>query len=176
VERLFADSGRQLAPYTWRGDFNFELRNYTKARAAMQHAIKQAPRNSLLYLNLGESEFWSNHWRAALAAYAKSVELDPNSALAFKGIGWCHYNLDELNEALLAWQQAQQLFERRGYGNNKGHLADTLKGIGFTLLRQGHCERAADNLKRAHEISPAVTIPHSALSRCRLMQLTPAPF
>ena len=174
-DRLFAARGRRLAPHAWRGSFNLELRNYGKARVEMRRAAKISPRNATLYLNLGEAEFWRHRWRAALAAYGKAVELDPKIALAFKGIGWCHYNLGELEEALLAWQQARHLFEQGGSGRDTGHLADTLKGIGLTLLRQGRCERATEALQRARKLSPSFSPPAEALRGCRAMQPTTMP-
>ena len=176
VARLFADQGRKVAPHIWRGSFNLELGNQDKALASMRQATRLAPRNPSLYLDLGEAEFWRHRWRAALEAFAQALAVDSESALAYKGIGWCHYNLNELDEALLAWQQAQLLLERGGDRDNISHLADTLKGIGLTLLRKGQCERAAAALQRAHSLSPLVTIPHDALRGCRAMHLNPAPF
>ncbi len=126
----------------WRGDRAFAYRNFDKARQHYAAAVALAPDVAVLRLRVAEALFQQGEWRAAAAEYRASTELDEVQPLAFKGLGWCHFNLGELEQAVIAWEQAVMLFENRPTRGSTVHVADAFKGLGVAAARLGQCQEA----------------------------------
>jgi len=55
---------------------------YQEAVAALEQAVKDAPRAAQLFFDLGEAYTLARQWNEAYSAYQKVIELSPGSALA----------------------------------------------------------------------------------------------
>ena len=167
--QLFAVARRQPAalPY-WRGQYNFVHRNFKKARDWFAKAAVLSKSSPRVQLQLGEAEFWLGRYGAAIKAYAKALTGDQRTkAFAYKGIGWSHYNLNQYEDALLAWRSATKSFATCANRADAGHRADIHKGMALALLQQGRCQLAAEEAQKARHLMPTVELPVAALDACR---------
>ncbi|MBW2453089.1 MAG: hypothetical protein JRI68_01185 [Deltaproteobacteria bacterium] len=150
----------------WRGDWAFAHRNHGQAQRHYEAAAALAPDVALLRLRVGEARFWQGQWRAAAADYRATVALDDQQSLAFKGLGWCHFNLGELDEAVSAWERAVSLLENRPTRGSRVHAADALKGLAMVAAKLSQCDEAQEYLRQARALEPALTVPAGALAAC----------
>jgi len=157
----------------WRGDWAFAHRNYDQARDHYLAAASQAPEVAMLRLRVAEARFWQGQWRAAAADYRAAAELDPNEPLIFKGLGWCHYNLGELDPAVSAWERAVTLFENRPTRTGPVHTADAFKGLAMVAAKLDQCSEAREYLRQARALAPFVEQPALVEARCSEDQPTP---
>ena len=152
----------------WRGDWAFAHRNYEQARKHYLAAAALAPDVPVLRLRVAEARFWEGDWRAAGADYRATTELDAHEPMAFKGLGWCHFNLGELDEAVSAWEQAVTLFENRPTRRGPIDAADALKGLAMVAAKLGQCGEAEEYLRQAWALNPAIELPAEGLTGCSL--------
>jgi hypothetical protein len=152
----------------WRGDWAFAHRDYEKARQHYLAGATLAPDVAMLRLRVAEARFWEGKWREAAADYRATSELDPREPLAFKGLGWCYFNLGELDQAVSAWEQAATLFENRPTRGGPVHAADVLKGLALVAAKLDKCGEAEEYLRQARALSPAIDLPAESLAGCEL--------
>lgn len=59
----------------------------------------------MAYNNLGNVYLAQRRFSEALAAYNKSIFIDPQLAAAYNGLGVTYYNQGEVNSALICWKK-----------------------------------------------------------------------
>jgi tetratricopeptide (TPR) repeat protein len=167
ADRLFAETQAmpELMPL-WRGDLAFTYGNFDKARQHYLVAMELSPTETLPQLRIAETEFWIGDWEASLAAYQAALNRDAKEPLAYKGAGWCHYNLERYDEAIAAWRSALQLFELQGDAAEHTHVADAQRGLAMAAWRGGDCVAARANAAAARALHPAVHLPAELLTEC----------
>ncbi|MCK5797983.1 MAG: hypothetical protein KAI47_12395 [Deltaproteobacteria bacterium] len=159
----------------WRGEYNFAQHNMRKARAWIARAARLEPTSPRIQLQLGEAEFWLGRYNAAITAFARARGERNTKAFALKGIGWSHYNLQEYEEAILAWRSAVQEFKLRNHPNDRGHVADVHKGMAMAFLRQARCPSALLQLQKARMLMPKIAVPQELLRACHDQPATSLP-
>jgi tetratricopeptide (TPR) repeat protein len=168
-QRVFAETRAtpELMPL-WRGDLAFTYGNFDKAREHYLTAMELAPAAPLPQLRLAETEFWIGEWEAALDAYQAAVNRDAKEPLAYKGAGWCHYNLERYPQAIAAWKSALRLFELEGGVADETHVADAHRGLAMAAWRQADCQAATRSAAAARALDPAVALPAELVADCGL--------
>ena len=81
----------------------------------------------------------------AAAAARRAVRLAPDSALAYRDLGWLLYRMDSLGQAQAALERAVALAPRD---------ADSRRALGAVLLRQGRLEEAIAQFRKAVGLAP----------------------
>lgn len=152
----------------WRGDWALAHRNYETARKHYEAAAALAPDVAVLRLRVAEALFWQGRWRAAAADYRATTELDPSEPMAFKGLGWCHFNVGEVEQAVSAWEQAVALFERRPTRGGPIDAADAIKGLAMAAAQLDQCAEAEAYLRKARTMAPTLELAPQAFAGCRL--------
>ncbi len=116
-----------------------------KAIALLKRAVALAPRQTVLYYNLGEMQRADGDFAAAGAAFDKVVEMDADHVDAHNGLGLCLAARGRLNEAIVCLQKAAELApESLGVKMN----------LGTTLLSAGQAARAGVVFRAASTLTP----------------------
>ena len=151
--------------------------------ALIESGELDAAKLAALYVKRGQAQLCiggSDSDQLALADYAKAIEIDPRSAVAFVTRGWLHQNRGRVDEALQDFTRAIELdandavaIRYRGLalfasGQNDSALADLNKAValkpddyvnyfrrGEVLYAMGQHERALADFTKAIELSPS---------------------
>ena len=114
------------------------------AREWLQKAVRQNDQNFRAWYELGWIEDKSGEKESARTAYEKVLSLQPNFALAQRGLGLLYYERREYAQALPHLLQATKL------GQND---ADTFNFLGICYDRIGRLSLAIENYQRALQVS-----------------------
>jgi len=125
----------------------------------------------------------------AVREHRAVIEVDPENALAFQGLGYALLRLGEYDEAIATYQRAIQLEpklaishadlgciyqSRQQYAESEmefrhaieldPELSEAYMNLGFVLAAQKHLDEAESILRRAIELDPERSIAHQNLS------------
>lgn len=140
------------------GDEYHQQRNYDLAQGAYRQALAYDPTNAEAHFRLAEASFWRDDWSQALEAFENSILYGYGQpALAYRGMGWAHYNLGEFDQAERAFEEAVQL---------DPNLADAYNGLGWVLLRDRRCEEAIPYFEHARALAPDFPDPQRGIEEC----------
>jgi tetratricopeptide (TPR) repeat protein len=144
--------------YTNLGSEYHRQRNYDLAQDAYREALARDAANAEAHFGLAEANFWSDDWAAAIEAFEASVRYGCRQpALAYRGLGWSYYNLDELVEAKRAFEKAISLAP---------DLADGYNGLGWVALRENDCDGAVRYFEQALALDPGFSEPQQGIEKC----------
>ena len=133
-------------------------RNYELARQAYSRALVYNGANAEAHFGLAETAFWLGQPEEAIHAFETSILCGYGQpALAYRGIGWSWYTLEEYARADEAFRQAAEL--------DPG-LADAYNGLGWVALQEQDCEDAIPYFERALTLDPDAPEPQNGLSIC----------
>lgn len=125
--------------YTAKGELQKAMEYYKKA-------LTQDSTNALIHSNLGFLHFsiYLNTGKnednaAALENFKKAIELDPNLASAYNGLGGTYKAAGQLDMAITAWEKSLELDPDYGF---------PLYNLGVSYLQKGEKARALKYLER----------------------------
>lgn len=163
-------------------------------------AGQQGPRTAVQWLHLGNQRAAQAKYTSALPAYQMAVTLDPASADALYGVGWCYRYLGRYEEAESAlrralrvdphhrsagltlgevlllrgsWPAAEKMFYPRQKSDPDDYLATA--GLTRALVYQGRYAQAKPYAERAVRLRPDLPRPRVLLGRIYLRQQKYAP-
>jgi predicted CXXCH cytochrome family protein len=120
-----------------------------RAVGVLNHGVKVAPNDALLWYQLGiaesSTERGAERETEAIAAFEKSVALDPDLAEAHNLLGAALAGKGDLNGAENEWQRALQV---------NPDLPDALGNLGHLLAARGDLGQAAFYLARSVQLKP----------------------
>ena len=114
------------------------------ARGWLQKAVRQNDQNFRAWYELGWIEDKSGEKESARTAYEKVLSLQPNFALAQRGLGLLYYERREYAQALPHLLQATKLGQKD---------ADTFNFLGICYDRTGRLSLAIENYQSALQVS-----------------------
>jgi tetratricopeptide (TPR) repeat protein len=85
------------------------LGRYDEAMRVMERARQLDPLSPLINAELGELLHNARQDERAIEQYRKTIELDPNYARAYAGLGYVYENLGSYEEAVAAYLKAKSL-------------------------------------------------------------------
>lgn len=94
---------------------------------------------------LGDVHLNNGNSKEAVECWRKSLELDPNNAVAFNGMAWIAMQKAEYEKAVELWQRAIQI---------DPNLPDVHGALAGALVCLGRSEQAIESLKRDIQLSP----------------------
>jgi tetratricopeptide (TPR) repeat protein len=83
----------------------------TKAKELLERSLKWQPNNSNALMLLSKNEIDTGHYNEAVRQARKAVEADPKNQFAHYLLGQGYYLLENLQDAVNAWQTALKLGE-----------------------------------------------------------------
>lgn len=110
----------------------------------LREGAQSYPEQSRLHLNLAMAYQADDQREEAIEAYRRTINLDPNNAVALNNLAWM-YQEDGREEALQLAERAYRLQPRNA------SIADT---YGWILLQRGQIEQSLEVLEAAHELAP----------------------
>jgi uncharacterized protein (TIGR02466 family) len=139
VDPLYLPAHQNLMKIRWfRGE-------HDRLHDSFRHACDRLPQSAQAHLNLGKALFLSRDFANAEAALQKAVALDPRSGEALNALGQVQRYLSRMDLSLLNHGKAVACAP----GN-----ALFREEYGITLITAGEFNRAVEELKRGHELSP----------------------
>jgi tetratricopeptide (TPR) repeat protein len=151
--RVLPDSMRA---HWWLGVTYERLNRFVDARRELEHAVSgvTAGRNQA-YVAIGRLAAREADLPAAAAAFARSIDADPNDSAAHKYLASVFLQQDRTADALVEWTVAVLIDPLD---------ADAHAGIGQLLLNMDRADDAIAALRRAVELSPDHTEARYALA------------
>lgn len=141
-------SGDQLAVLlTSRGAAWRSKRQFGRALADQNEAIRLNPRSAILYFNRAVTWQSKGDAKQAIADYTEVVRLTPAFALAYKNRADAFYGLGEFDQAIADYNDAIRL---------KPDFAEALARRGLAKLQKGDADGRNADMSFAHSIDPAV--------------------
>jgi superkiller protein 3 len=114
--------------------------------AAAETAVRNAPANADLQVELGMAYFHADQLEQALAAFEQALRLNPQQAAAYNGIGRVRYHTGPPAAAIAAYEQAMAL---------DPHYIDPVYGLGILYSAQlGDYDRAIAAFQRGLAYNP----------------------
>ena len=109
-----------MEPYRSRPEYIAGMMAYltgerSEARKAIEDLIEKYPKDSSLYLLLGNIKYTLGLLSESAAHYEKALELEPGFSQAYFKLGVCNVRMGKLNEALAA-------FKRNVLCGGQGHI------------------------------------------------------
>jgi len=99
--------------------------------------------------------------RDPITAYRKAIELNPNYADAYNGLGNALYNQKKLDEAIAAYRKAIEL---------NPNYADAYKGLGNALYKQEKLDEAIAAYRKAIQLNPNYAAAYNNLGNALKVQ------
>jgi tetratricopeptide (TPR) repeat protein len=135
---------------------NFMIsRDYEKALACCEEALKIDPSRSGTYCAIGECHFHLTHYQEAIEAYKQAIRFKPDSAEAYFGLGDSNSLLSRFQEAIEACQEAIRI---------KPDYAEAYIQLGYCYCQLELVREAVAAYKQAIRIKPDHAYAHYFLS------------
>ncbi len=154
-------------PYHNLGLINEIQQRYESAINYFEQAIKrqaQPKARALSWDGLGNIYQAQQRNEQAVSAYQKAIELDPDLASAYHGLGQVYHALEQYEPAILRYQQAIERYE------DAFDQATVWKDLGDSLAQVGRWDEAIDALQQAMDLDDEYARPwHSLGNVYRLM-------
>jgi tetratricopeptide (TPR) repeat protein len=159
-----------------KGNVHFKAGAYEEAIAAYNKAIELDPAFGWPYSNLGLTHLTLGKYAQAILLYQKSIELlesPKEKAVSWNELGNAYRCIDDYNNAILAYQQADELDPdtagaRDRFGNfhveANSRNARVWNDLGRLFFKTGSYEEAAQAYYKAIELEPAFGWPYSNLA------------
>jgi tetratricopeptide (TPR) repeat protein len=142
------------------GATHMMLRQYGEAQGAFRKATEADPAAATGYLGLGMASEAGGDLDAAVAAYEKTLALQPDLPVALNNLAYQYAQQGkQLDRALKLARRATTLHPR------SAPLLDTL---GWVCYRAGRLDEAIDALRRAVQLGPESGIRHYHLAKALL--------
>jgi len=106
------------------------------------------------YSNLGLVYREQHRFAAALAAFQKAIELQPNYAQGFNNLGLCQQNLEQFDEARASYERAIVL---------RPEMVEAHVNLGILLQQRGHRDESLACYRRAIALQPSYALAHGNL-------------
>jgi tetratricopeptide (TPR) repeat protein len=141
-----------------------------RAAASLEESLGMGPPRlqdpiAEAFFDLGEAHFWQDEGREAIAAYQRALDLGyERSFMAYKGLGWAHYNLHALEDARISFEKAIRAAPNQE--TDAVHLADALAGLGWVTLEAEGCDAAVSLFEQALVLAPDLQTAQQGLDRC----------
>ncbi|MEH1842754.1 MAG: tetratricopeptide repeat protein [Nostoc sp.] len=124
------------------------------AVATLQKLIQLQPNNAYAYNNLGIALEKQKKLDAAVDAYQKAIQLNPNYASpAYTNLGIALYKQNKLDAAVAAYKEALRLPEDNSGTPASAHTL-AHNGLGLMFQQQEKLKEAIDEFDKAEEIDP----------------------
>ncbi len=108
--------------------------------------------DAVAYKNLGNALYDQEKLDAAIAAYNKAIQLNPNDALAYNNLGIALYDQKKLDAAISAYRTALTLPDTPGPPARDHTLARN--GLGLVFQEQGKLKEAIAEYEQAVALEP----------------------
>jgi len=92
-----------------RGLAYLALQDYDKAAADFDQAIRNSPKDAMLYFRRGLAQGGAGNWQAAVKSYSEAIRLNPQYAEAFRNRSAAYQQLGDSARAQADGAQWQQL-------------------------------------------------------------------
>lgn len=92
-----------------------KLKKHKQALSSIKLAIYKDSLNPLVIIEEGNIYTDLKKYELAKQRYLKALQLKPNWELAFYKMGFCFYNLNDLNNACFYWKKIQDIDEFENY-------------------------------------------------------------
>lgn len=132
---------------------------FAEAAALYRQVLAQRPTNAFVWNLLGAALYHSGESPAALAAYERSIELDPSKPEP-------HYNLGNALRSLGDSRRAREELQRAA--DLRPSDARLQHKLGCVLLEQGEIAAASDVFERTLQLAPNHVDALANLGSCRL--------
>jgi tetratricopeptide (TPR) repeat protein len=129
----------------WRGTAEANSKEFDKAEADYQAALKTNPNAAVLYLELGQIRYAQNHIPEGNAMMEKTLELDPNSVRALGNL--VAFDLQAKQPAKAIARVQAQIAKAPGNGEFYAQLSDL-------QLRTKDFKGALESSQKAMQLSP----------------------
>lgn len=126
-------------------------RDYDQALAMAERAVEQAPKQSNLWVVLGEIYHQLNRYDDATKAFTKSIELNPDNVLGYGALVELQENTNDLVSAIDIYQRLIQL---------NPQSAGLHYQLGINLIRINDSAAAREELRKALELSSSLVRAH----------------
>lgn len=158
----------------WRGDLNYQARNFGSARDFYEKASVLNPKAAQAYSGLAKSKLWEGDVSGAAKAFEQvsSLGLSEGAVLReYDEVGWIQYNSGQYDQAISFFRQALAWVNgHREYFKSDTDLASTFNGLGWAFLQTQKCDQAIPYLEAARIISlnktPITPNPQKGLDQC----------
>jgi len=171
-------------PEVWnkKGNIHFQNREYEKAISAYNKAIELDRSFGWPYSNLAHTYLILGKYAEAILLYKKSVSLlkkDEEKAAAWNSVGNIYRHLNEYENALSAYQMADELDPHNaGQRDNidiasleiNSHSAQVWLELGNLFFKAGSYKEAVNAYTKAVEIDPSSGWAHSNLAMSFVFQ------
>lgn len=144
---------------------SFRKGELTAAREEFERALKLAPNNAAILVNLGLIDYRERKFPEAEARLKTIVRNEPETALAWLLLGIVYYDQEKLDHALAALAQAVVLAPKD---------PRTHHYLGVTIGRKGWYSGAEEEMRKAIELQPGYTEAHFNLAVFYLQRNPPA--
>ena len=132
-----------------------------EALAPLANAVKLAPNDAQLHLNLGSALLALDRYAEAADSYRQALALNPDYVQAHNNLGIALMNLSRFDEAAVSYQKALTL---------KPDFAEGHNNLGNTLLELGRFAEAEASYRQALDLKPEFAAAHQNLGNA-LMKL-----
>lgn len=161
-----------------KGNMHFRVAAYEEAIAAYEKAIGFDPSLGWAYCNLGLTYLAMSRYAEAILLLQKSIELlkeDIDRAVAWNGLGNLYRRLNDYDNAMVAWQKADELDPQNAgareagesvYSEPNSRTVGMWSKLGDQFMKAGSYAEAANCYRKAVEVEPHNGLALSNLGLC----------
>lgn len=140
ANKSLAKNPKALEALLARTSLHMDLREYDLAFRDIQHALDHYPRSGRAWSSMALIEFNNLKFENARDAAQKAVTYMDDHIGTWHLLGWAHLMLNELPEALIAFQKSYDIDRR--FANTHGGLASVYAHMGEIKLANNHIKLA----------------------------------
>jgi tetratricopeptide (TPR) repeat protein len=138
--------------YNNRGNANYSKRDYDRAIADYDHAIRLDPKLVFAYVGRGEAYDSKGDYDRAIADYDQAIRLNPEFAVAYHNRGFAYKNKGDYNRAIADCDQAIRLDPK---------LVFAYVGRGEAYDSKGDYDRAIADYDQAIRVNPEYALAYN---------------
>lgn len=131
--------------YSNLGNIYTDLRQFAKAKAAYQNALRQDPNMAAVYGNLGNMYRAQQQPEQAVFHYQKGLRIDPKNAEIYLHMASLFFDLKRYPQAVTQYEKVLEIAPKR---------LEALNNLGSIYHQQGQTEKAIQYYERALELAP----------------------
>lgn len=145
ANKSLAKNPKALEALTVRTSLHMDLREYDLAFRDIQHALDHYPSSGRAWSSMALVEFNNLKFESARDAAQQAVTYMDDHIGTWHLLGWAHLMLNELPEALVAFQKSYDIDRR---------FADTHGGLASVYAHMGEIKLANNHIKLADKLDP----------------------
>ena len=148
---LFILFNNNASMCTWRGDFWYDKKEYDRAIADYDQAIRLDPKYTWAYNNRGRAWYDKGEYDRAIADYDQAIRLDPKYTWAYNNRGRAWYDKGEYDKAIADYGEAIRIDPKyhEAY-HNRGNAWKAKQEYGMAIADLGEAVRLRPKEAEAH--------------------------